>query len=120
MDTEVNALTHLLMVYATQLTTVAMDVLASNARNPTSVRSRCFTTAGTTLNGISPVASVPVETNARVHSASVSASTIAKCAQTSTATRHSSGKCDWKRKKENVEEEEEDKKNERKEVKMIA
>ena len=88
----------------------ATDAPATSALSLTSARSRISTTAATILSGISPAASHPVETDARVASVSASASTTVKCVQTLPPIRHNSEGCGWKKRKRRSGEEEDKKK----------
>ena len=83
-----------------------MAVPASSVRSLTSVRRRCSTIADTTPSGISLAASLPAETDAKVHFVSAFGSIIAKCAQTLPATRHTSEKWGWRKRRKGSEEEE--------------
>ena len=71
-----------------------MDAPATSALSQTSAGSHISTTAAIILSGTSLVASLPVVTDAKVHSVSASASTTVNCAQTSPGTSYSSEKCD--------------------------
>ena len=82
-----------------------MAVPASSVRSLTSVRRRCSTIADTTPSGISLAASLPAETDAKVHFVSAFGSIIAKCAQTLPATRHTSEKWGWRKRRKGSEEE---------------
>ena len=99
------------MVYDIQWIMVATDVPEWSARSLTSARSQCSITAAITLSGISPVASLHAETDARLHFVSASESITPKCVPTLPRIRHSSEEWGWKkRKKESEEEENEDEK----------